>query len=167
MFLFSFALYYTTNGLFFTDSTIHKIYEDKGSFNFIYQIPKILYSTLISTFFNIIITFLSLTEILKLKLEKRKIIENSYKIIKCLKIKFIFYFLLSFLFLILFWFYLACFCVVYKNTQIHLIKDTLISFSLSLLYSLFIKLISSAVRFCSLNVRNKNREFFYKINKLF
>ena len=84
-----------------------------------------------------------------------------------MKIKFFFYFLLFFLFLILFWLYLACFCVVYKNTQIHLIKDTLISFSLSLLYSLFIKLISSAVRFCSLNARNKNREFFYKISKLF
>ena len=39
LFLFSFALYITINALFFNDSTMHKIYEDEGSFNFLYQIP--------------------------------------------------------------------------------------------------------------------------------
>ena len=49
---FSFALYYTVNALFFTDSTMHKIYEDEGMFNIIYQIPQILYSSLISSAIN-------------------------------------------------------------------------------------------------------------------
>ena len=44
LFIFSFALYFTVNALFFNDSIIHKIYEDEGNFNFIYQIPQILYS---------------------------------------------------------------------------------------------------------------------------
>ncbi len=39
LFFFSFALHYTVNALFFSDSTMHQIYEDKGYFNFIYQIP--------------------------------------------------------------------------------------------------------------------------------
>ena len=41
LFLFIFSLYFTINALFFSDSTMHKIYIDKGSFNFIYQIPQI------------------------------------------------------------------------------------------------------------------------------
>ena len=41
---------------------MHKIYEDKGSFNFFYHIPQILYSTLISSVINMIIKNLSLSE---------------------------------------------------------------------------------------------------------
>ena len=48
LFLFSFALYFTVNALFYGDSTMHKIYEEKGNVNFIYYIPQILYSTIIS-----------------------------------------------------------------------------------------------------------------------
>ena len=33
LFIFSFALYYAINTLFFNDNTIHQIYEDKGSYN--------------------------------------------------------------------------------------------------------------------------------------
>ena len=51
LFFFSFGLFFTVNTLFFTDSTMHKINEDNGKFNFIYQIPQIIYSTLISSFF--------------------------------------------------------------------------------------------------------------------
>jgi uncharacterized membrane protein len=54
LFLFSFALYFTINGLFFNDETLHKIYEDQGNFNFIYQIPNILYSSIITSIINII-----------------------------------------------------------------------------------------------------------------
>ena len=55
LFFFGFALYLTVNVLFFTDSTMHKIYEDKGKFNFVYQIPQIIYSTIISSIINFII----------------------------------------------------------------------------------------------------------------
>ena len=53
--LFSFSLYYTVNCLFFNDETMHKIYQDKGKFNFNYKLPIIIYSTIISSFINIII----------------------------------------------------------------------------------------------------------------
>ena len=42
LFLFSFALYYTTNGLFFSDSSMHRIYVDNGSYNLLYQLPQIV-----------------------------------------------------------------------------------------------------------------------------
>jgi len=41
---------------------MHKIYEDKGKFNFLYQIPQILYSTLISRIIDAIIRPLALSQ---------------------------------------------------------------------------------------------------------
>ena len=168
LFLFSFALLYTVNALFFTDSTMHKIYVDQGRFNFIYQIPQIFYSTIISTIINMIIKYLSLSErdILALKEEKNNIKEVAEKILNKLSIKFVMFFIICYSFLIFFWYYLSCFCVVYKNTQIHLIKDTLISFALSLIYPLFINLLPGLFRIISINSPKKDQKCLFFISKI-
>ena len=159
LFLISFALFYTVNALFFNDSTMHQIYEDKGAFNFLYQIPQILYSTIISTAIKMIISFLSLTEkdFIKLKSKKSKslALKELGGILNKISKKSIVLFALSYLFVILFWYYLSCFCSVYKNTQVYLIKDTLISFATSLLYPFPINLIPGLLRFPAL--RNKKK----------
>ena len=136
LFLFSFSLSFTINALFFNDTTLHKIYEDKGEYNFIYQIPNILYSTIITSLINIIIKYLSLTEkeILEIKNEKNFLKDKIYTNLKKMSKKLIIFFILTFLFLLFFWFYLTCFCGIYKNSQIHLITDTSSSFGLSFLY---------------------------------
>ena len=157
------------NTFFFVDSTIHKIYEDSGAFNFIYQLPKIIYSTIISFIINAIISALSLSEnnILEIKHEKKGNIEQkAKKIKKKLKIKFILYFSISFLLLVAFWFYLSCFCVVYPNSQMHLIKDALISFGLSLIYPLLIKLVPGLFRIPSLKSKKKNRKCLFNFSKI-
>ena len=68
-FLISFSLYFAVNAMFFSDDTIHKQYEDKGKYNFVYQLPKILYSTIISVITNMLLKKLSLSQndILKIK----------------------------------------------------------------------------------------------------
>jgi hypothetical protein len=73
LFFFSFSLYYTVNALFFTDSTMNKIYDDNGQYDFIYQIPKIIYSNLICTIINLIVRILSLSEkdILSIKIIRK------------------------------------------------------------------------------------------------
>ena len=60
LFLFSFGLYYTINALFFTNSTMHQIYIDEGKFKIIYQIPHIIYTTIISSAINALMKWLSL-----------------------------------------------------------------------------------------------------------
>ena len=164
IFVLFFSLNLTINALFFNDDTMHKIYEDEGNFNFIYQIPQIIYSTIISSLIQILIKYLSLTEkkILEIKNEKKN--QNISKILHNLVIKFIIFFVLVYIFLILFWYYLSCFCAVYKNTQTHLIKDTLITFCLSLLYPFGLNLLPGVLRIISLN--NKKGEFLYNISKL-
>ena len=151
---------------------MHKIYEDEGVFNFIYQIPQILYSTVLSNIENALISYLSLSEknILIIKNTKEKNKENLkklvYEIKKCLFIKFILFSLFNFLSLILFWYYLGCFCAVYKNAQFHLIKDTILSFSLSLLYPFGLCLLPGIFRIKALNSKNKDKECMYKFSKI-
>ena len=165
LFLFSFSLYLTINALFFNDSTIHKIYEDKGSFNFIYQVPNIFYSSIITSIINIIIKYLSLSEksILELKKEEKNPTKKKSETINYLKTKFIIFFVLIFIFLIFFWYYLSCFCAIYKNTQIHMIKDSSISFGLSMVYPFLLNLIPGIFRIPSLI--NK-KEYMYSISKI-
>ena len=165
LFLLSFALFYTVNALFFNDSTMHQIYEDEGTFNFVYQIPQILYSTIISTVIKMIISFLSLTEKnfieLKNKKSKKLALEELGNILKCISKKCISFFILCYFFSLLFWYYLSCFCTVYKNTQTYLIKDTLISFCTSLLYPFAINLLPGLLRMPA--IKNKKKMFVYNI----
>ena len=165
---FTFSCYYTINALFFNDSIMHAIYENSGGFNFIYHLPQILYSTIISLIINMIIRNLSLSDKNIIELKHKKVTPNfmskTERVLKCLKIKFICFFVFSFVFLILFWYYLSCFCAVYQKTQIHLIKDTVISFSLSLFYQFGINLIPGCLRMNSLNAKNKDRYILYKIS---
>ena len=50
-----------------------------------------------------------------------------------MKIKFIFFIILSTIIYLVFFYYVACFCGIYRNTQMHLFKDSLISLSISLI----------------------------------
>ena len=72
LFFFNFSITFTVNALFFSDETMHKIYEDGGDFNFIYNIPQILYSSLISGFIDAIIKMLALSESNFIKFRKNK-----------------------------------------------------------------------------------------------
>ena len=147
---------------------MHQIYEDQGNFNFVYQIPKIVYSSLICSVINIIVVYFSLSEknILSLKNEinnlKQKIVERA----KCLRIKFYLFFLISFLLLIVFWYYLSCFCSIYKNSQLHLFKDTIICFGFSLLYPLGLCLLPGIFRIPSLKAKKRDKECQYKFSKI-
>ena len=110
MIFLSFALHYTTNALFFTESNLHQIYEDKGKFNFEYQISHILYSTVTSMIIlRLMLQTLVLTDkdILEVKLQKTKNMAIKMKRIKLkyMKIKFTIFFILNFILLRLFWYY--------------------------------------------------------------
>jgi len=62
LFLVSFSLYFTINGFFFNDDTMHKINEENGNFNLLFQLPQIFYSSIVSAIINIILKQLSLSE---------------------------------------------------------------------------------------------------------
>ena len=149
---------------------MHKIYQSKGQFDYETQIPIIVYSTLISYILNFALNFLALSNdsIINLKQDKTKNnIQNKVKkLVKTLTIKFTFYFIISFLFLAFFWYYLSMFGVIYKNTQIHLLKDILMSFGLSLFFPFIVYLIPGIFRIPALSNINNKRKCLYNFSKL-
>ena len=129
MFFLSFALHYTVNALFFNEKNMHQIYEDKGKYNFGYQIPFIIYSAIISTVtLRLMLQILVLTDkdVLQVKLQttKNMAINMKKQKLKCMKIKFAIFFVLNFILLGLFWYYLTSFNAIYQNTQVYLIENT-------------------------------------------
>ena len=168
LFFFSFCLDFVINALFFTDDTMHKIYEDKGEFNFLYQLPQILYSTLISRFIDSFIKNFALTQDIFIDLKQGKVkrrLENlNKKLIQKLKYKFTMFFISTFFILLFLWYYITCFCGIYVNTQIHLIKDTLISLLSSFFIPFILFLLPGIFRISSLSAKKPLHKLLYKFS---
>ena len=169
LFCIGFTIEYIVNALFYNDDTMHEIYEKKGDFDLTTQIPIAVYSTLISMILNYPLNFLALSNdsIINFKQDNTQIdiLKKSKDLIKILTIKFIIYFIISFLLLIFFWYYISMFGVIYRNTQFHLLKDTLMSFGLSLIFPFFIYLLPGILRIPSLSNVKKKRVCLYNLSK--
>ena len=170
LFLLSISLFFSINALFFRDSSMHTIFLEQGKYNLIYQIPKILYSTLISFIMTVFLKILSLSqnELIAIKKEidqnKSKNLAEQSK--NCLKIKLFSFFIFGILLLIFFWYYISAFAAVYTNTQLHLIKDTLISFGISMSYPFIINLLPGIFRLYALQNEKKDKECLYKFSQI-
>ena len=169
LFVFGFIINYAVNGLFFNDDTMHNVYENKGLFDVSYQLPLIVYSSFISMFLGSFIQMLGLSNDAISDFKQSEEIENfdkkRQKLIKKLKIKFVFYFIISFILLIAFWYYISMFNAVYINTQFLLFQDTCMGFILSMLTPFVIYLIPGLFRIPAL--ATPNRRCLYNFSKLF
>ena len=167
--LFNFVSCYAINALFFNDDTMHQIYEDEGDFNIIYQLPQIIYSSVISLIVDSTINSLALyqDDVIDIKKEKNlKNLESKSRQVKAMiRIKSIFFYIIIFIFILCFWYYLGCFCAVYKNTQYHLIKDTLISYGVGILTPFGIYLIPGFLRIYSLTNYTSGKNLLYGLSK--
>ena len=125
LFFINFVLDLTINALFFDDNTMHKIYEDKGKFDFLYQLPQILYSLIISSVLDTLFKLLALSEDYILNLKQNKIITNlnerCAKLYRKLKIILFCFCIISTIFLLLFWYYISMFCAIYINEMVNYI----------------------------------------------
>ena len=171
IFFIGFTIEYVVNALFYNDDTMHKIYKNKGKFDLDTQIPIIVYSTIISSIFGTFLNSLALSDdaIISFKQNQSKINlgkRNKYLLNK-LKIKFILYFIIGFLLLLFLWYYISIFGVIYKNTQMHLLKETLISFGLSILYPFGILLFPGIFRIPALSSIKNKRKYLYNFSKVF
>ena len=169
LFLVGFTIEYIVNALFYNDDTMHNIYKSKGKFDLEVQIPIIAYSSLISMILNTPLRLLAFSNDAIIAFKQNKSTINLMKREEDLKnklfIKFILYFITSLLLLIFFWYYISMFCVIYRNTQIHLLKDTLISFGLSLLFPFGIYLLPGLFRILSLSNAKNKRECLFNFSK--
>ena len=152
-FMFSiFAIFLTINTLFVTDSTLHDLFISNGKMLIYSDIKKMGFSILISSIIKNILLSVIFPEkdILKIRkygiqkiLKKNPVLQKSLTmvIIKC----YIFFFI-SFIIIIMIWIYLTCFFIIFLNTQMYVIKRTLISFGISLAAPFILYIIPTIVR---------------------
>ena len=169
IFFLTFMINYTISAMFYSDDLIRKIDQDNNSFDFTYQLPIMFYSLLITTVIHMALKFLGLYEgaILTIKEKKNELNKQDIKrrtII--IKIKVILFFIVTYILLIFCWLFSACFCVVYKNTQIHLLLDVLSSFGISSIIPFFVCLLPGIFRIKSLSDKNGKKPYLYKFSKL-
>ena len=164
IFLFTFGINLTVSAMFYTDSIIHKIYIDDGSFDFTYQLPQMIYSLIISAILAVLLKYFGLYE--QEIVEFRKGYKNRIKVLSDIKIKIIIFFIISYLLLFFSWIYLGCFCAVYKNTQIHLLIHVSSSFSFSFIVPFIVLLFPCIFRIIALNDRKGKRSFLYKMSNI-
>ena len=118
-----------------------------------------------------ILESLALSEDKILEFKNKRIAEKALMksriLLNTLKFRFLYFFILSFLFLVIFWYYVICFCAVYKNTQYHLMKDNIIGFVTGLLTPLGTKLIPVIFRLIGLKKKNNISFNFSKVLQIF
>ena len=155
---------------FFSDESMHKLFLDYGKYNFIQQIPQIIYSSVISLLIEVFLCFLSLTAIHMYQIKKiNDNIENRktiLKIYRCISIKIFYFYLFTFIFFIVYWYLISSFCSVYQNTQVVFIKDSLGSFILSLLYSFLLYLFPSCLRVCAIRDSKMRCKCIFKLSDI-
>ena len=165
-FLFIIVIYFTFNTLFADIPSFHNMYLNKSNLDFVSNIDKIIYATLISYVLQKLIAVATFTNstIIQIKncemKKKEEMIENVHY---CVTIKCVMFFSLSIIMTIFFWFYIGCFCTFFPKTQIYLFLITFLSIIISFIYSLIILFLSAFIRFYSLN--EPNRDNLYKFSQ--
>jgi len=165
-FLFLMASDMAFNAFFFSDDSMHKLYLNYGKYDFIQDIPQIVYSTIFSQLIEVFICFLSLTDKYFYEIKESVLKGKSNKTLKIfhiIDVKLSFFYLFTFISFIFYYYVIYLFCAVYKNTQIIFLKDSLISFSTGLTYSLVLYFISSGLRICSLK---SGKKYIFKFSEL-
>ena len=157
-FIFLLATDMTMNVFFFSDSSMHKIYLNYGKYDFVQQIPQIIYSTIVSQILEVFLCYLSITDSLIYEIKDLPYDSKSRQKIRdtftCIKRKLVIYFVFTFLFFLVYWYIVAVFCAVYENTQITFIKDSLFSSLFGFIYPFVLYLFPSVFRKLALNCKN-------------
>ena len=167
-FIFLLATDMTMNVFFFSDSSMHKIYLSYGKYDFIQQIPQILYSTIVSQIIEVFLCYLSMTDTLIYEIKDLAFEKKNINVIKQtfdrINRKLIIYWIITFICFLVYWYIVAVFCAVYENTQIIFIKDSLISSVTGFIYPFILYIFPASFRKCS--IRCKNNKCLYKFSEI-
>ena len=155
------ALCLVLNVLFIDDAIIHHIYINKGKFDILFIFTKVVYANIITYFLKIILTPIISSEKLYISLKKTKF----KRLIGNLGIKFVIFFFLTTLLLLVFWIYLISFFGVYQKTQIFVLEIFGFSFATVLILPFIISIIPSILRIKK-KKKGKDRNYAYKLSQL-
>ena len=154
IFIFNYICDLSLNALFYISDNISDQYHYSGKYKLLFSLINNFTISLSSTIISFILLFIfqSLTEssqkIKDLFIEQEELLKNDKKykvseitkleiqknidkILKCLRIKIIAFFILEILINLFFYYYIIAFCHVYQNTQISWLLDSVSSYILS------------------------------------
>ena len=137
---------------------MHKLYLNYGKYDFIQDIPQLVYSTIFSQLLEVFICFLTLTDkyFYELKeINKKKNIIETFNIFRLINCKLSSFYIFIYILFVGYFYIIYSFCAIYKNTQYIFLKDSIISFCIGLIYSLVLYFLSSCLRICSIKCNNK------------
>ena len=155
------------NVFFFSDESMHKLFLSYGKYNFLQQIPQIIYTTVISQILEVFLCFLSMTDKYIYQIKNSNMNEKQIvNILNCIKIKLLFFFLFTFAMFAFYWYTVSSFCAVYENSQTVFIKDSFSSFFLGIIYPFIIYLIPSSLRKCAIKSEKKRLRWVYKLSDI-
>ena len=145
----------TMNGLFFVHESMHKKYTQGEDFTFVQKLPQLLFTLIVSHLLEVILCFLSLTdthvyEIKSLPIKEKRDGQKIMDILSKIQRKLTSFIIFTFLLFLFFWYFISAFCAVYQNTQVIYLRDSMISFAISLIDPFIIYCFTTLLRCISL-----------------
>ena len=167
-FIFLLATDMAMNVFFFSDETMNKLYLSYGEYDFVQQIPQIIYSKLVSNLIEVFLCFLMLTDkhYYQIKALSKSDKKEIFDIIKCARAKMIIFFIFTFLVFLFCWYLVTAFCAVYVNTQIIFIKNSLSSYALGFFTPFIIYLFPCLFRLISLRCKCCKSKCMYTLSEI-
>ena len=131
-----FALFFFMNTLFIDEATFHDLFLLQGKVDILYNIEILGYIAIISYAIKNILSLILFTEsnVVSVRNEDEEFI-NKQKIVSMLTtvtIKTHLFFALIMGSLVIIWVYIACFFTIFINTQMFVLRNTGISFGISM-----------------------------------
>ena len=190
LFLFNNASDFALNAFFYSNQNISDKYHYNGDNllwftllnNLIISFSSALVSVILIMIFNLLIqSKRKIKNIFKKEKEKENENENSNgeinndkhknimleklnKVYENLRIKIFCYILLEFLILLFFFYYITGFCIIYKETQINWLLDSLISYIFSTIFKIFLSFFIAIIYLFSIKHKLK---YLYNIAMFF
>ena len=158
VFILGYAIDCFFNALFFTDEHISKIYRIKNNLSFWDELPISILSYVVSAIFVYILEYLSSSKI-KIKPKEGKTKTQFFKecntLIKLIKCKLRFFFVIDLIFMCFFWYFVTAFCAVFQNSQINWVKNCLFSLMFTIIMPFLTCLLTAALRVKSISLKSK------------
>ena len=149
----------TMNGMFFVHETMYK--KQTGGLSFAQKIPQIIFSLVVSHVIEVLLCFLSMTDItyyeIKALPQKEKNHDKIFDLLDYMKRKLVGFFVFTFLLFLFHWYFISAFCAVYQNTQVIYLRDSAISILISFIDPFIIYGINCLLRVISLSFFCKNK----------
>ena len=161
------------NCLFFVHESMHRKYTIGEDFTFVQKIPQLVFTIIVSNIMEVVLCFLSITDVHYYEIKQFSNYKDNFKkvtnIFECIKRKLVTFFIFTFLLFLFYWYLISAFCAVYINTQKIFLKDSAMSFLISLIEPFIIYGLSTILRFISLAKcckKNSFCQFIYKLSSI-